>query len=239
MLGILRAPGSVVMPDCKRLPIVGPSVTFALVATAWTSAGCGALIGLDPGEPIGLDANPSETVVDDAGLDLPADRSTSDAGDEPMTTADAWREGSISAPPAAADAGVAAAHPETPDSAGAPVTMATTPPASTSTAPAPASTSTAPPPRSTSTAPPPATIPTLPPPPILSPPSIPTLSPPPGTSTAPAPSASTAPPAPSRPPSVPEAGVPEASTPCPKHWTIGALSNRGHSSTGQDGKCEP
>jgi hypothetical protein len=136
------------MPGCKRLLIVGHSVAFAL-ATAWTSAGCGALIGLDPGEPIGIDANPSEASLDDASLDMPADRSSPEAGDEPTAIADASRETSTPSPAAEADTGVDASRPQA-DAAVAPAT--TTPLPSNTSTPPPPSTATAPPP-STSSAP--------------------------------------------------------------------------------------
>ncbi len=69
------------MACCKRLPIWPVAVAIALSVAGWASAGCGALIGVDPGDPI--DPAPGSTVtLDDPSIGAGDDQAT-DAASEP------------------------------------------------------------------------------------------------------------------------------------------------------------
>jgi hypothetical protein len=71
------------MACCKRVLIRRVAVAFALPVAGWASAGCGALIGVDPGDPI--DPAPEPTVaLDDPSIGTGAgERHATDAASEP------------------------------------------------------------------------------------------------------------------------------------------------------------
>ncbi len=115
------------MACCNRAPMIRVAVAFALVVASWTGAGCGALIGVDLGEPIDLDANPSPATLDEAGIGAPPDRSTSGVDDAAVT--DAAVSDAITSSPAALPPSDAVAW------AVSDATAASSPPASSTSAP--------------------------------------------------------------------------------------------------------
>src|ERR1700733_4613181 len=100
------------MACCNRALMMRGAVAFALAVASWATAGCGALIGVDLGEPNDLDANPSRSTLDEAGIGAPPDRSTSGVDDaavadaaasDPSTSFPAAAPPSDAAPPAVSD----------------------------------------------------------------------------------------------------------------------------------------
>jgi len=119
------------MVDGKWVPTRRLAGAFALAVAAWASAGCGALIGVDPGDPIDPDRAPTPATLDDptgsaspadlqdpptadaaaevrvpqadAGTDTPFSEAPDDDA-QPSRTADAGAPGADDATPGAKDA---------------------------------------------------------------------------------------------------------------------------------------
>jgi hypothetical protein len=80
----------------NRVPIVRVGMAFVLAGTAWTGAGCGSLIGVDPGEPIAPDGGGDDTSP--SGVPDEGDDSLEDAFEEVSAPQDA-RVGTQAPPP--------------------------------------------------------------------------------------------------------------------------------------------
>ncbi|HEX4446000.1 MAG TPA: hypothetical protein VH044_04665 [Polyangiaceae bacterium] len=122
------------MPRCNRVLIARPGVAFALAAAAWCSAGCGALIGVDPGEVLDFDANPAPATLDDAGPSAPDRPALEEASAEPAgdaSTAQARGEDAASA-----TAPTSTSAPVIPDASSTPPATTTGSPAATAVPPA-------------------------------------------------------------------------------------------------------
>ena len=122
------------MPRRNRVLTARPGVAFALAAAAWCSAGCGALIGVDPGEGLDFDANPAPATLDDAGPSEPDRPATEEASADPAgdaSTAQARGEdaASVTAP-------TSTSAPVVPDASSTPPATMTGSPATTAAPPA-------------------------------------------------------------------------------------------------------
>jgi hypothetical protein len=71
------------MGGCKWGLTARIAGTFAIAGACWATAGCGALIGLDPGDPLVTHDPPTPATSDDPGVSA----SPADSQDPPMTDA--------------------------------------------------------------------------------------------------------------------------------------------------------
>jgi len=78
------------MSGCKCVSAARPTVAFVLIAAAWAGGGCGALIGVDPGEPLAADAGPPTATFEESGSPEPqASLPANEAAAQPPATTEA------------------------------------------------------------------------------------------------------------------------------------------------------